>query len=393
MKDRYDVIVVGAGPAGSITAMYAARGGCSVLLMEKDRDIGMPVRCGEAVGRDGLNGVIEIRPRWIAATINRFRLVAPDGTVVEPDIGGTGYVLERRVFDYDLAMAAVEAGADVVTKAYVNGLWKESMNGRERIVGVTYTWKGVPRKVRGTVIVGADGVESRLGKWAGIDTTTDFRDMECCAQMTLAGVHMENDVCEFHFGSRWAPQGYLWMFPKRHGMVNVGVGISGMAARTRKPLYILEEFIKERFPQAGVLTTVAGGVPCVDTLREIVKDNVVLVGDAARQVNPVSGGGIAGAMQAGKIAGEVIARAVAAGDMAELEDYPRRWEKLRGARNRTYYKMKKAVFNLSDETLNSIAASVLKLPREKQTIWGVFRTALVKRPSLILEMAGTFGLK
>ena len=121
-QKEFDCIVVGGGPAGSTFARVAAEGGLSVLLLEKDRDIGVPVRCGEAVSDAGLRIFHEPDPRWIASTINRIRLIAPNETVVEFDLQQKGYILDRRIFDYDLAEYASSAGAQIVTKAYVDDL-------------------------------------------------------------------------------------------------------------------------------------------------------------------------------------------------------------------------------------------------------------------------------
>ncbi len=101
MNDNYDVIVVGAGPAGSTAARFAAAGGASVLMLEKDRDVGYPVRCGEAVSHEGVVQFIQPDDRWIAARCDRFRLISPSGQSVIPRLDGLAYVLERRIFDYE----------------------------------------------------------------------------------------------------------------------------------------------------------------------------------------------------------------------------------------------------------------------------------------------------
>ncbi|MEI7907172.1 MAG: NAD(P)/FAD-dependent oxidoreductase, partial [Bacteroidota bacterium] len=196
MKFDYDIIVVGAGPAGSTAARYAASGGAKVLMLEKDRDVGYPVRCGEAVSHEGVVQFITPDPKWIASTVTKFRLVAPNGKSVVPKLDGSGYVLERRIFDYELAKLAANEGAEVITKAYVYDLLRED----GKIVGVKTLIKDKQTEIRAKVIIAADGVESRVGKWAGIDTTCHIKDMESCAQMTLSGIHMDEDILEFYFG-------------------------------------------------------------------------------------------------------------------------------------------------------------------------------------------------
>ncbi len=386
MNFDYDIIVVGAGPAGSTAARYAAVGGARVLMLEKDRDVGYPVRCGEAVSHEGVIQFIQPDPKWIAATVTKFRLVAPNGNSVVPRLDGAGYVLERRIFDYELAKLAAKEGAEVITKAYVYDLLREG----DEIIGVRALIKDKKVDIRAKVIIAADGVESRVGKWAGIDTTCHIRDMESCAQMTLSGVDVEQDVLEFYFGGDVSPGGYLWVFPKGDGTANVGLGLAVEEAKKKSAIKFLHEFVEKKYPKAAMLTHIAGGVPCAKTCDKIVNKNVILVGDAAHQVNPVSGGGIISGMIGGMIGGEVAAEAIQAEKVSHLKEYEKRWHKRLGWRHDVFYNIKTAISNFDDDTLNNICDSALKLPEEKRTLGGIFRTALWNQPSMMIDVAKVF---
>ncbi len=387
MKSEYDIIVVGAGPAGSTAARYASAGGASVLMLEKDRDVGYPVRCGEAVSHEGLIQFLEPNPKFIASTVTKFRLVAPNGKEVVPRLDGVGYVLERRMFDYELAKIAASEGVEVVTKAYVYDLLR---NTKGEACGVRALIKDEKIEIQGKVVIGADGVESRVGKWAGIDTTCHIRDMESCAQMTISGIEVDEDILDFYFGDQVSPGGYLWVFPKGKNSANVGIGISVECAKKRSAIRYLKDFVDQKFPGAAVLTHIAGGVPCAKTCDTIVKNNVMLVGDAAHQVNPTSGGGIISGMIGGMLAGEVAADAVRKEDFSILSDYQKQWHKRLGWRHEIFYNIKEGISRFTDETLNTIAESALKLPEHKRTLGGIFRTALWNQPSLLLDVARVF---
>ena len=382
----YDIIVVGAGPAGSTAARYAAAGGAKVLMLEKDRDVGYPVRCGEAVSHEGVAQFIKPDPKWIASSVSKFRLIAPNGRSVVPKLDGGGYVLERRIFDYELAKLAANEGVEVITKAYVYDLLRED----GKIVGVQTLIKDKKVEIRSKIVIAADGVESRVGKWAGMDTTCHIRDMESCAQMTLSGIEVDPDVLDFYFGDEISPGGYLWVFPKGNDTANVGLGLSVEEAKKKSAIKFLHEFVDRKFPKAAMLTHIAGGVPCAKTNPEIVKENVILVGDAAHQVNPVSGGGIISGMIGGMIGGQVAAEAIFRGEVSHLREYSKLWHKRLGWRHDVFYNIKTAISHFDDKTLNNICDSALKLPEEKRTLGGIFRAALWNQPSMILDVAKVF---
>ena len=121
----------------------------------------------------------------------------------------------------------------------------------------------------------------------------------------------------------------------------------------------------------------------------------MLVGHAAHQVNPISGGGITTAMIAGKIAGGVAAKAIAEDDVSEnrLSQYARDWHKAEGKNHERTYKIKQAVYKLTDEDLNKTADTILSVPLEKRTLANIFRTALFRHPSVILDVVKVFMTK
>ncbi len=389
MRDYYDCVVVGGGPGGAWAAKHAAQRGASVLLLEKDREIGVPVRCAEAVGERGLKLVVEPRERWITTVIERAVLVSPHGREVVLESGQErGYMLDRKIFDYDLVQMATMDGVDVRTKAYVYDVIKS--NGA--VEGVRVQHLGQNYEVRAKVVIGADGVESRVGRWAGLRTNIKLKDLESCIQMTLSNVKVDPNTIYFYFGREVAPGGYLWVFPKNDRVANVGLGISGEYARYKSAQKYLHEFIQRRFPEAAVLYTVVGGVPCAPTLKKIVADGLMLVGDAAHQVNPISGGGIVTAMIAGRLAGQVAAEAVQTDDVSEarLQAYADAWRKAEGKTHERFYKIKQAVYKLTDDDLNRTADTVLSLEPDKRTIVNIFKAALVRQPSLIFDVIRVF---
>jgi digeranylgeranylglycerophospholipid reductase len=386
VKTEYDIIVVGAGPAGSMAARFAAEQGVSVLMLEKDRDVGYPVRCGEAISKAGVEEFIPTDEKWIAAKISKFSFNAPDGTEVILDFGEAGYVLERRIFDYELARTAADAGVEILTRAYVNDLLFD--NGK--VSGVKYEFKGEQKEIKAKVVIAADGVESRVGRWVGLKTYIDFRDMESAVQITVANIPVDQNTLYFYFGKDVAPNGYFWIFPKGNNKANIGLGVSGIIGKQKSAQTFLNDFMGKHYPNAPVLTTIAGGVPCAITLKKISAPGILLVGDAARQVNPLSGGGIASGMIGGSIAGRIAAEALKMNKLDHILTYDKAWAERLGKRHETFDRIKNGIYNFSDEKFNNIARAINKIPYDKRTLGKVFTTALFNQPSLLIDVAKVF---
>ncbi len=390
MKDRYDVVVVGGGPSGSMAAKIASKGGASVCILEKDRDIGYPVRCGEAVGELGLKQFVEIKESWIAAKITHFGLVAPNGTRVEAKFANQhGYILHRRIFDYDLAQDAANAGAEIYTKSYVNGVLKED----GRVCGVTLDYLGEPRTIRAKLVIGADGVESRVGRWAGLRTQVKMKDMETCVQYSVANIDIDVNRIVFYVGQCYAPGGYLWVFPKGERSANIGLGVAGHLAKDKSAQKCLDEFMQHEYPGASILTTMCGGVPCSKPMEKPVADGIMLVGDAAHHVNAMTGGGIISGMKAGWISGMVAAEAIQKENYSRefLNRYAHQVKKDFGDTHNRFYRMKNTIINLTDDDLNNIADKVCKIPENERTLTRIFKACVFKKPSLIVDVIKVFA--
>jgi digeranylgeranylglycerophospholipid reductase len=373
MKDSYDVLVIGAGPAGSIAAKTAAEKGLDVLLIEKRQEIGDPVRCAEGVSKQYLKKHVEIDKKWICADLKGSRIYAPDGTKIEmaEEIAGgeVGYVLERKIFDRALAENAAKAGAEVRVKTRATGLIIED----DFIKGARLMHLGKEYDVHAKIVIGADGVESKVGRWAGIDTSLKPADIETCVQYLVAGIGINQEYCEFYIGNEIAPGGYVWIFPKGEGKANVGIGILGSKIGKFKPRPVdyLNTFLEKKFPNARIVEMIFGGVPVSGSIEKTSANGLMLIGDAARQSDPVTGGGILNAMDAGKMAGEAAFAAISAGDVSleKLEDvYEKRWRATTGHALDLSLIVKNCFIDLTDENLNSLAHSLKDVKFERMRL-------------------------
>jgi len=388
---QFDCIVVGGGPAGSTFADIACQNGLSVMVLEKDREIGVPVRCGEAVSDKGLRIFHDVEDEWINTTINRIRLVAPNETVVEFALKESGYILDRKIFDASLAKKATKSGALIKTKAYVNGLLFDN----DKVSGVKGTYLGEPFELSAKIVIGADGVESRVGRWAGLSTHVKLKDMESAIQETVTGIKVDSNVFEFYLSRHWAPGGYLWVFPKSNHSANIGLAISGLYAKEGKSAQsFLNDFLTKKYPNGSTQTMIAGGVPVSKTVKRMVTDGLMLVGDAAHTVNPMTGGGIIPGMRSGLLAGETASAVINSGQepsTKNLQKYEKAWHKIGGKNHEKFYRIKEAIFRFEDEDLNRIAEGITNIPEEKRSLLKLFSIAVAKKPSLLIDVMRLFA--
>ena len=318
----YDLVIVGSGPAGATVARFTAAAGLRVLLVDKRQELGAPIQCSGAVSRGALEETgVTPDAEFIHEAIYGFAVYNQDGAkttidyrALDPDKYGTapgqvplGYVVDRRRFDRYLMTQAERAGAETQLKTEALGYHPLP----DGTCTVTLRHYNRERTVRTRVLVGADGLQSQVGKWAGLRTHIRLNELASCLQFVVDRVETEG-LLEIVTGHEWAPGGYAWVFPKGYGYAEIGLGVIRTAtdttAQEQLDHFIQNSFFKTRFQDSRILEVQGGGVPLAAPLKKQFAQNVLLVGDAARHVNPITGGGIHTALSGGMIAGKFLVR-------------------------------------------------------------------------------------
>ena len=393
--ENCDLLIIGGGPAGLVAAREAASAdrSLSIILLERDDAVGTPVRCGEGVGSAGLSEFLDPGPStclapWISRRISRVVFRAPEGCEVRVAEGDVGYILDRATFEPALATQAMNAGADVRTSVDAVGMKRD---GDRWTVSVdASTGRG---EISARVVIGADGVESTVGRWAGLDTRVRARDMESCAQYVVDDTTIDADAIVLHFGDRVAPGGYAWVFPKDMRSANVGLGVLGLRAGGRSAVAWLDDYVARHLPNASVSSRTVGGVIVAATMTRPFADGLMLCGDAAHMINPLSGGGIVNAMKSGRLAAEATVAALRSGNTSAraLESYYTRWMRLLGDDHVRFYRVKEALARFDDAFYDNLARTVNRIPEKRRTLRRIFGEALVRHPTLLPVVAKYFA--
>lgn len=326
-NSEYDVVIIGAGPAGCVAARFVAMAGYSVLLLEKRPVVGAPVRCGEATGsRWRLAEYGPLPEESIETDINGVILYGPHNIRINYRKPQIGLMLDRLKFDPWYAALAMEAGAELVLSARACDIRPVQNNRREVVVEL----EGEKRVVQARMVIGADGVEALSGRWTGLETR-QLPPHTCSAiELKLDLLIPEKDSLVFWHGHDHINNGYIWAFPKvKSGITNFGAGFLFPKLGTPSIKEVATKWLEKLYPGAKVLDVMGGTDPVSGTLRQTVADNFLLAGDAAHHTNPMTGGGIAAAMRAGKIAAQVVDAGLKIGNLSEsfLQAYHRRcWD-------------------------------------------------------------------
>lgn len=348
VDEKFDVSIVGGGPAGAAVAQHIlANDEISVAIYDRRDPVGRPVNCAGGIVSYWLEKIgIDLPDSVIANEIRGLRIIGPDGCewahhnddINESD--SIGVVMYRDKFDQWNLDRALGMGA--VLKSPVDPSKFEE----------PYTFPG------SKYVIGADGWRSGMAEHIGLDMNIAAREMHIGYEHRVITPEYDQDYITFYLGHEWAPGGYVWAFPEGGDIVKIGLGIQSDAKHNCK--YYLKQFLRD-FPMFDGERTErkasgAGFIPTCKPMENFVKQIngswYGIVGDAARQVDPLHGGGISTAILAGQICGDVIAIS------GPLSMYQTLWDKEHKPEHLRRWAMKEALLSWDDEKINKMVTTL-----------------------------------
>ncbi len=357
---QFDVIVVGAGPAGSEAARAAARAGLRTLLAEEHRTIGVPSHCTGKLSHHAFRE-FEI-PAWMALNaVSAAVFHSPGGVSVRVRRATVdSYVVDRVAFDRWLADRAAASGVEVMT-----GLRIGAVSRSDGEVTVQGQREGRTFRARCRIVIDAEGASPRLPRTLGVSLPRRYAIGLQYEMRNVGGI--APDTPEMFFGADVAPGFFAWLMPLDPGRARVGLCVNPRFTR-RAPVWYLDRLLathpalRDRMAGAVVEHKVAGRIPLVNSRGPASADGMIIVGDAAGQVKATSGGGIYYAMIAGRIAGEEAARYIP-GDRTAMAAYERRWRERLGREVAFTAFGRRAINRLSDAEIDAVLGLIAGTPQ------------------------------
>ncbi len=384
-----DIVIVGAGPGGSMAAKFCAQAGLDTIMIEKKAEIGAPLRCAEGISKSWLDEVGIVKdPAWISADMIGAVIRSPGGYEFKLDASKAGaevgYVLERHLFDKALARDAAEAGAKIMMRTGCTDIIRKD----GKLVGIKAKSLGEPIEIYAKCVIAADGYESQVARWAGMKTVAKMGDIDTCIQYRMSNIDIDQGWCEFNLGNEIAPGGYLWIFPKGNRTANVGIGV--MANRCKvsaAPKFYLDNWIAqdERMKNGQILEIVGGMVSTCPGLDSAIDDNLIVIGDAARIIDPITGGGICHACRTGMYAGKVLAECAKKNDFSKiaLKPYEKMWrDNMENSIIRNWM-AKERMNETDDKTMDDIFKMISDTPITQLDVSGILKVIKEKYPEIV----------
>jgi len=362
VSEKADIIVVGGGPCGSFSAFTTARLGAEVLVCEEHREIGVPKHCAGHLSITGLERLgLRLPHEVIENEIKGAIFHSPSGKeFVIRSRSPVTYVVNRELFDKHLSDLATKSGVRYFLGARVKSLLLDS----GFVAGVTIK-KGLAEKnLASNVVIDAEGYASTLLKKTGLQTLHGSMVVKAIQVEVDRVDGIDEDMVEVYLGRKYAPGLFAWIIPKRDTSAKVG-----LATWAGNPREYLHRFMKnhpvasKKLRKSNVTSLSVHPIPLGGPIPKTYSNGLLVVGDAASEVKPTTGGGVIVGMSCSKIAGEVAYEAVKNNNFSEtfLSRYQSRWKELMGFDLAVMSQLRKLLNSLSDDKVDKIIDLCKKL--------------------------------
>lgn len=348
-EEKFDIAVVGGGPAGLSAAYAAAKGGAKVVLFEKDQSIAHSIRTS------GVTWISEMErlgiPSKFYNPIQNYRFVSPSNDILITGNVSKSCVLDIRGMYQHLAFLAAKEGVQLMVKSNVIDVIKDG----DRVVGVKANTPKGRLTVRSTLVIDASGFSTSVGRKAGV--AGQWKRYGVGAEYECYCDDIDSTTWVLMVGQKYSDAGYAWSFPLSTNRVRIGVGI-GRPESNAEPLDKLHEIIEKRFKPLDALRDGKiqpielhyGFIPNEGVRRNSITDGLVMVGDSAGQSNPLVLEGIRYAIDFGRLAGKVGADSLSENsDKESLLEYERSWKSKVESKIHSALKVQMRWLGLTDE--------------------------------------------
>ena len=365
--ERFDVAVIGAGPAGSMAAKYASKAGASTIMLEEHAGPGSPVQCAGLLGIKAIEESELLPGGFMIHGVKGASICSPGSKVSFKSGSWKAWVVDRRIFDREMALEALRNGSELRLKSVVRDVTRDHSKSTITL--------GSGRSIQADVVISAEGVKAYLARKAGIRPP----------EKVLSGAQVEAlfslddpEKVEVHLGA--APGLFAWVIPAENGAARIG-----LCARENACDY-LQTFLKKDEIRSRLLgspfSLVTGGLP-LGPPASAVADGFMAVGDAAGQVKPISGGGIYPGLVCAKIAGSLAAAASQEGDCSakRLMEYDKRWRAAIGLELEIGMRVNRLMERMTKEDLDEVLGCFL---RRKSLTRIIEQHGDIDRPSLLM---------